>query len=119
MTSADCTPGERARLQAGYSLEAVARKMNLSVRYLRQIERHGQASLKTARRLARLYNCSGNLFLHSPAYLAQLGQGMATGPSHAYATDGADTRKSSGANRRYRPPRAPVLTVIPSRESSS
>ncbi len=106
------TPAERARLQAGYSLEAAARKVNLSPRYLRQIERQGQAPLKTARRLAHVYNCSGNLFLHSPNYLAQLGQRAAELSCASHAAAGADTRINPRASRRYQPPRSPMLLVV-------
>jgi transcriptional regulator with XRE-family HTH domain len=68
------TPAEQARITAGYSLAQAAYLLNLSPRYLRQIELHGRASLKTSRRLAHLYKCSGDTFLHPPAYIEQLGQ---------------------------------------------
>ena len=68
------TPGEQARLRAGFDLKQASRKLGLCPRYLRQIELHGNAPLKTARRLAALYNCSGNIFLHTPKFLSQLNQ---------------------------------------------
>jgi len=66
------TPGEQARLRAGLDLKQASRKSGLCPRYLRQIELHGNAPLKTARRLAALYNCSGNTFLHTPKFLSEL-----------------------------------------------
>jgi len=116
VSSCTPTPAERARTRAGYSLQDAARKLNLSKRYLRQIERHGNAPLKTARRLARLYNCSGDVFIHTPRYFEQLGQGMATEPSYAPATAGVDTRKSSHrrfsrASRRYNSPKTPTSVL--------
>ena len=66
------TPGEKARLRAGFDLKQAARKLSLCPRYLRQLELHGNAPLKTAKRLATLYNCSGNIFLHTPKFLSEL-----------------------------------------------
>lgn len=109
-------PAEYARIQAGLSIEDAARRLKLSPRFLRQIELHGGASLKTARRLAHLYNCSGNVFLHSPEYLHQLGQRGVTETSSASAAAGADTR-SSRASRRHRRSRTPVLILVPADNS--
>jgi len=106
------TPGARARIAAGYPLDAAARKLRLHPRYLRQIELHGGASLHLARRLAGLYGCDGNVFIYPPEYFVQLGQRRAAGPSMPPAAAGADMRDSLRASRRYRPPRQPVLRLV-------
>lgn len=92
-------PAEFARIQAGYSLEEAARKLKLSPRYLRHLERHGGAPPKTARRMSNLYHYPGNTFIHSTKYLAQLGHGT-IGTSTASSTVGVDTRVRSRADRR-------------------
>ena len=114
------TPAEHARIQAGYSLEAAAQELGYSVRYLRSLELNGGASLPLARKLAALYGCDGNVFIYPPEYFRQLGQRMAARPFMPPAAVGADTWELNPcASRRYRPPRAPVLTVIPSRGDRS
>lgn len=85
------TPGEQARLRAGFDLKQASRKLRLCPRYLRQIELHGNAPLRTARRLAALYNCSGNIFLHTPKFLSELNQTFQPLP----ATSDGETRFQS------------------------
>ena len=51
-----------AREAAGLSIGDAARKARISIAYLRQVERGG-APYRLARRLARLYGCSANVFI--------------------------------------------------------
>lgn len=54
---------KQARLQAGLTLEQVAKASSVSVGHLRRIERLGGCSIRLAERLSRLYRCHLNLFL--------------------------------------------------------
>jgi DNA-binding XRE family transcriptional regulator len=106
-------PAEAARIAAGFTLEEAARRLRLSPRTLRAIERRGDASLKTARRLARLYGCSGNLFLFPPRYFSGLRTTQASMPS---VTGGGDTGSTPRAARRYSSPKTPTLSLVPRAE---
>lgn len=52
-----------ARLAAGLSVEAAARRARICPAYLRRVERHGRAPWILANRLSKLLNCSPRLFL--------------------------------------------------------
>ena len=76
MPRLDTTPAEAARLKAGLSLPALARRLGLrsrtSPRYLRQLERNGGAPLHLAEKWACHVGADANLILHSPSYLREL-----------------------------------------------
>jgi hypothetical protein len=57
------TPSRAARLDAGLTLDAVARRLDLTVDYLRRCECRQRWPWHLANRLARLYACSLNAFL--------------------------------------------------------
>ena len=110
-TTKGICPAERARVEAGFTLEQAAKKMRLTSRYLRQIERNGNASVKTARRLAQLYKCSGDLFLFPPKYFEGSGQ-RAIQPSKASLTAGVNTVQNASASRRHRSMKKPELLLM-------
>jgi hypothetical protein len=57
------TPSREARLAAGFTLEAIAKRIRRSARYIGDCERRQDFPLCLATRLARHYGCSLNAFL--------------------------------------------------------
>lgn len=57
------SPVSHAREKVGLSVDEAARSASISTDYLKRIERLGNCSFPLARRLARLYECSVNVFL--------------------------------------------------------
>jgi hypothetical protein len=106
------TPAERARREAGFSLEEAAKRLRLSPRYWRNIELHGGADIPLARRAAKLFSCDGNVFIFSPKYLHQLDQSA----PRTGSTPGKNARASTPAQsgKRYCRPQPPVLALVPS-----
>lgn len=64
-------PAEAARVAAGLTLLAAAKRLGVHPRYLRGVERKGCANDVLMSRAARLYGCSGRVLFHTPAYLRQ------------------------------------------------
>ena len=58
------TNAEDASKAAGLSLEQAAKRARVGARYLRQCELHGGTSYVLAQRLAWLYGCPIDVFLH-------------------------------------------------------
>ena len=65
LSPAPNSPAIEARQRLGLSPEAAAQKLRISPRYLRSIERHGNAPYPLAERLSRLYGCPMQTFLYS------------------------------------------------------
>jgi DNA-binding XRE family transcriptional regulator len=63
------SPGTEARIAAGYSIEAAAKRLGIKPRTYRNYELHGKAPDKICDRAARLFNCSSDVFFFSPEYI--------------------------------------------------
>ena len=80
----------QARQDAGFSLAEAARRARVCSVYLRRIELHGNAPYVLATRLAHLYGCSTNLFLH-------------TSPAANQDVDPVANKQNKGLSRRPQP----------------
>ena len=58
------TTATRARESLGLTPEQAARRLRITPRYLRSIERNGNAPYALAERLSRLYNVPMHTFLY-------------------------------------------------------
>ena len=65
------TAAADARRRLGLSPEAAARKLRISPRYLRSVEKHGNAPYPLAERAARLYGVPMQTFLYSVSHQAK------------------------------------------------
>ena len=86
------TPSRQARIAAGLSLEQVARRMRITVPYLRGLEARNSFSFILAERLAALYSVQIDLFLPTARLTPQTRGARGVGNPVARAAEAGPSR---------------------------
>lgn len=108
------TRAQLMHLNSGLSLEHVAKRARISVRYLKETLRYGKAPLVLALRLAGIYGCPATTFLEVRFLSASsgvIGMPSATGVEQAGFAESLAQQQCSRRTRRYARPALPVLTL--------